>query len=321
LSRAETSNADDIPATRLKKSAKISLIWLVPAIAAAVALWLVFENVKKMGPSITIQFEDGTGIEANQTVVRYRGVQVGAVESVRLAEDTRHVEVRVRLDRSASRLAQPGSIFWIVRPEVGAGGVRGLETIVSGPFIQVEPGNGQSGKQNHFIGAAEAPVIALPGDGTEFILQTSGISSLAPGSPVYYRGIEVGSVHYLELGENSSTVDVHISIEPKFVTLVRTNSVFWNAGGLNVNLHLLGLAGIDVSAENLTSLVIGGIALATPDPPGAPAATGSVFPLHDKLESKWLEWAPSITITNASVSTPVGNAGPPLLHNLNQMQK
>jgi paraquat-inducible protein B len=131
--------AADIPNARMKKRPKISLLWLVPVIAAAVACWLVFESLKKIGPAITIQFNDGNGLAANQTVVRYRGVQVGSVQSVQLTPDARHVEVHARLDRSAADLAREDSIFWIVRPELSAGGLHGLETIVSGLTSRCNP--------------------------------------------------------------------------------------------------------------------------------------------------------------------------------------
>jgi len=317
LNRAGMMLRSDVPVARLKKRAKLSLVWLVPAVAAMAAAWLVFDNVEKIGPAITIRFSDGSGLQANQTVLRYRGVQVGSVESVTLTKDTRQVEVRARLDRSAAGLARQGSIFWIVRPEVGAGGLHGLETIVSGPYIQVQPGGVAGRKQVNFIGAEQPPVLPPSSGGKEFVLQTAGAGSLGEGSPVYYRGIQVGSVEYLGLSGNSATVNVHVLIQTNFASLVRSNSVFWNAGGINVNLHFFG---IDVSAENFKSLVVGGIGFATPDEAGPLAPAGMVFPLHDKLEDKWLQWAPSIAITNAHVAVPA-SAPPQLLDNLSQPQK
>ena len=235
-----------------------------------------------------------------------------------MTNDTRQVLARARLDRSAAQLARAGSIFWVVRPEVGAGGLHGLETIVSGPFIQVQPGSDTGGKQENFIGAKAAPVLPSGSGGKEFVLQTAGVGSLAEESPVYYRGIEVGSVEYLGLSANAAWVDVHVLISSNFTSLVRTNSVFWNAGGINVNLHFFG---IDISAENLKSLIIGGIAFATPDNAGPLAPAGAVFTLHDKSEDKWLQWSPSIAITNAEVGASAKKVVSPILDNLSQPQK
>lgn len=308
---------DDFPHAVVRKRAALSLIWLVPVIAAIVAGVLVFQNFERFGPVITIQFDTASGLDANQTVIRYRGIRVGTVQSIQLTKDLRGVEVRARLRRFAAGLAREGSVFWIVRPEVGASGVHALETIVSGPYIEALPGNGQGKKQKHFIGLNEAPVIK-EGIGTEFVLHCSMIRSLTPNSPVYYRGLPAGKVQYLELSPDSTVVNVHVLIKPNFTPLIRSNTVWWNAGGIDMTWHLL--SGLNVSAENLRSVVTGGVAFATPNDPAGLAPPGMTFVLNEKPDVKWLEWSPHIHITNAAVVTP-GNAASIDLENLNQGQK
>ncbi|HTX22080.1 MAG TPA: MlaD family protein [Candidatus Aquilonibacter sp.] len=287
----------DLPKAKIRKQSRFSLVWFVPLIAAMVAAWLVFNEIWQAGPLITIQFNDGNEIVANQTILRYRGVRVGTVRSVELTRDGQHVEVRARLDRSAESLAREGSLFWIVHPEFGTGGLHGLETIVSGPYIQVEPGNG--GKQTKFIGAEEPPILKTSEGGVEIILTTSNLGELTVGSPVYYRGIEVGSVWYFELGNDSTAVNVHILIETNFAPLVRADSEFWNAGGISFQLGLF--SGLSMNAETVKSLLIGGIAFATPSPPGILATNGSIFPLNEKVDDNWLKWSPAIGITNTQI--------------------
>ena len=305
----------DFPTAKVKRQAKLSLIWLVPIIAALVAGVLVFQQLRKIGPTITIQFKDGNGLQANQSVLRYRGVQVGSVRAVQLTKDAKNVQVVARLDRSAATLAREGTIFWIVRPEVGAGGLHGLETIMSGVYIQALPAKEDARPARNFTGVEEAPVVPANVNGVEFILRTPANASLNEGSPVYYRGMEVGSVNYLVLTPDSTGVDVHIQVKTNFAPLVRTDSVWWNAGGIKVNLHFFG---IDVGAENFKSLLVGGIAFATPSNFAGIATNGTVFPLHDKSEEKWLKWTPSIPLTNANPVTPT--AGLPSL-DLNQPEK
>ena len=307
----------DFPRAIIKRRAVLSLIWCVPVVAAIVAGVLVFQNYKRFGPVITIQFESANGLDANQTLIRYRGVRVGAVRSIQLTRELRHVEVTARLERFASGLAHEGSVFWIVRPEVGVAGVHALETIVSGPYIEALPGDGRGKMQNHFVGEDETPVIKH-GSGTEFILEASSIRSLGANSPVYYRGLQVGKVQYLELSADSTTVNVHVLIKGSFAPLVRSNTVWWNAGGININWHLL--SGLNMTAENLRAVVTGGVSFATPSNPDALASPGTSFTLHNKPEAKWLDWEAHITITNAAVSTP-GNPATIDFDNLSQAPK
>jgi paraquat-inducible protein B len=282
--KKNSSAPEHVPKVKLVKQAKISLIWIVPIAAAAAAGWLIFNNVRQSGTRITILFADGQGLEAGQTAIRFRGVQVGDVRAIGLTKDGGHVEVVARLNQSADLLARDGSKFWVVRPEVGAGGFHGLETIVSGSYIQVQPGNGAP--QKNFTGLEEPPFVKSSEGGIEFIVTTPRTGSLSQGSPVYFRGIEVGAVQYLDLSPDKSLVNVHVHVNKRYESLVRMSSKFWNAGGINMELKLFG---IDFSAESLKSLVAGGLAFANPPPVGPPATNDSTFKLYEKPERAWEE--------------------------------
>ena len=282
------------PPAKITKQPRPVLIWGISLIAAAISGWLIFKQMTELGPLIEIQFNNGSGLQANQTVVKYHGVRIGEVRSVQLSGDTTHIEVKVRLNASAKNLARVGSQFWIVRPEVGAGGLHGLETIVSGPYIQVQPGYGFP--EAKFIGAEEPPLLRTAESGLEIILTTPQIKTLSIGSPVYYRGIEVGTVEYFVLNDNATKVQIHLLIKSAFAPLVRAETKFWNAGGISMRLKF---SGINISAESFKSLIIGGIAFATPPSPGNLDSNGCTFQLNEKAEEKWLECSPAIAVTNA----------------------
>jgi paraquat-inducible protein B len=295
------------PQAKITRRAALSFIWTVPAVAAVVAAVLIIQNLQKFGPSLTIQFANASGLDANQTVIRYRGIRVGSVSSIQLSPDLQHVEVRARLYRSAAALAREGSVFWIVRPEVGTAGIHALETIVSGPYIEALPGDPQGRTQNRFIGAGEAPIVKEPGGGKEFILRAAQIRSLGADSPVYYRGFQAGRVLYLELNHDARTVNIHLVLKPNFAPLVRSNTVWWNAGGIDINWHLL--SGLNMSAENMRSLVTGGIAFATPDAPDGEAPDGATFTLAERPDEKWLGWSPHLELTNSAIATQGASSG------------
>jgi paraquat-inducible protein B len=306
----------DLPKAKIRQQSRFSFVWIIPFVAAIIAGWLIFKAAREIGPVITIQFNEGNEIKANQTTLRYRGVRVGEVRSVQLSKDARHLEIQVRLDKSSENLARDGSLFWIVRPEVGAGGLHGLETIISGPYIQVQPGSGKP--QKNFIGAERPPLMKTFEDGLEVIVTAPQLGALNVGSPVYYRGLEVGAVRYFELGEDSTQIKIHMFIQTNYAPLVRTNTKFWNAGGINVDLKLFG---INVSAETFKSLVIGGIAFATPSPPGNTASNATVFALNKKVDDEWLKWSPVIAITNATPAASEDSPSSLLLNSVNSDPK
>jgi paraquat-inducible protein B len=271
----------------------IPLIWVVPIVAALIGAWMGARELRNRGPEIAIDFSDGSGVEAGKTTLEYKGVMAGTVESVNLRPDMKGVTIQVRLKRNASSLADSGSKFWIIHPEIGLSGVHGLETLVSGVRINVLPGSGPIAK--HFTGLDTTPAPQVTDEGRSFILQASKLGSLTTGAPVFYRELKVGSVEASRLSDDSTSVLIRIHIEEPFKDLVRTSTRFWNAGGFSFKINLFGAQLKDTSLE---SLVSGGVSFATPDtPPLAPAAEPDAqFTLSSEPQKEWASWAPKIPV-------------------------
>jgi paraquat-inducible protein B len=281
---------EEIPRARVKRRRLFRLVWIVPVIAIAIAAALVWHRMQDYGPQITVTFNDGGGLRPGQTPVRYRGVQVGEVSGVSLSKDERSAVVRIRLTKFGEGMAREGSDFWIVRPRVGFGQITGLSTVLSGPEIAVKPGKKENAAKYEFSGL-ETPPIALEG-GLRIILRAER-PKMRVDAPVYYRGVEVGVVHKLDLAPNALSADVHVVIYPRYVGLVREGSAFWDVSGVNVRGGIL--KGVEVQFESLRAFITGGIEFATP-PGSARAKQGTVFFLHEEPKKEWLAWAPRITV-------------------------
>lgn len=278
-------------ATVRRRRWRVPFVWVVPLIAAVVAGSLVYNRLQEFGPTITINFRDASGVKPDQTEIRYRGVPVGQVTTVELAENQQHVVVTAQLRRTAAGLAREGSLFWVVRPEVGFGAVRGLSTVLTGSYIQAIPGHGKS--RRDFTGLESAsPTLGQPG--LNLILSMRQMGSVRVGSPVVYRGIEVGSVTGTSLSRDATSAQLDVFIEQRYARLVRMGSRFWLLSGVDVNFGLF--RGLEINVESLRTLVGGGIAFATPDDAGGPVKDGMLFLLHEKPQPEWLEWHPKISI-------------------------
>jgi paraquat-inducible protein B len=299
------------PSPRVSRLPALPLVWIVPIVALAVGGWMMFREFQNRGPEITIEFSEGKGVEPRKTTLEYLGVAVGTVTSVDLKEDLSGVRVTLRLDKNASELAREGAQFWIVHPEIGLTGVRGLETLFTGARINGRPGKGAP--QTHFQGLAKPPPLENVDEGRAFVLQSERLGSMSPGAPVFYREVKVGVVETSRLDDDAANVLIRIRIKTPFVNLVRTNSRFWNAGGVSFKLSLLGA---EVKSTSLESLFNGGIAFATPDiSPLAPIAPdGTLFTLHQEMDKDWLKWQPRIRITPPNEApdppTPTGPLAP-----------
>jgi paraquat-inducible protein B len=289
------------PTAKIHPASKFQLIWIVPLAAVAVSLWLGIRAMHDRGPEITIEFADVSDLEAGKTILQYKGVTVGVVKTVALRPDLTRGVVHLSLTKEGGELSHSDSLFWIVRPEIGAGGVQGLETLLSGVRLMVRPGKGPPARW--FRGLDKPPPPEVPERGRTFILRSNQLGSLTSGSPVMYRQLKVGQVEASRLAPDATAVLVRIHLDEPYGDLVRTNTRFWNAGGFNIKISLLGA---EIKDSSLESLISGGIGLATPDGPNlAPAAqNGAQFDLAPEAEKDWLKWAPKIPVkTDESVPT------------------
>jgi paraquat-inducible protein B len=301
------------PAPKVTKGPTFPLIWVVPVVALAIAAWMTLKEIRDRGPLLTILFADGSGVEANKTTLEYMGVTAGKVESISLKPSLDGVIIRLRLHKNAEGLAKAGSRFWIVHPEIGFSGVRGLDTLVSGVRLNVIPGRGAPEKE--FVGLDMTPPPYVRNEGRTFYLDAEKLGSLTSGSPVVYRELKVGSVEASRLSDDSTRVRIRIHIEEPYADLVRTSTRFWNSGGFTFKVSLLGAEVRDTSLE---SLVNGGVAFATPDSePLAPVAKdGDVFALASDAEKEWVKWEPKIPVKaqeNALETPPKGGLIPSLI--------
>ncbi len=256
----------------------ISPIWLFPIVALVIGGWLVYQTLSQRGPTITITFETAEGIEEGKTKIKFREVEVGLVESIAI-KDRSSVIVTAEMKKGAEPHLTESTRFWVVRPRIGLQGITGLGTLVSGAFINVDPGKGGKAKRE-FVGLEEPPILTTDDPGQEFTLVTDKLGSYTPGSPVYYRGIEVGEVLAHQMAENRKEIFVRVFIREPHDQMVRDDSRFWNASGLSISIDA---DGMDVNIESLTALVLGGIAFDTPSDlkAGTPSKAGTRFPLRE----------------------------------------
>jgi paraquat-inducible protein B len=258
------------------RKARISPVWIIPIVAIALAGYLGYRTVSEKGPTITLYFETASGLEAGKTKVKFKAVEVGSVTAIDIRDEKPQIVVTCELDVKSTGRVREKSQFWVVRPRIGASGVSGLGTLVSGAYINFVPGP-EGGKAAREFTGLEDPPEALPDDPRlRLVLHSRALGSLDPDSPIFYRQVQVGKIGRSQLTDDNQAVEVEMLIEPQHAGLVHSNSRFWNAGGIDVSL---GLGGVDVHTESLVALLIGGVAFDSPAG-GEPAAKDAKFTLH-----------------------------------------
>jgi len=255
------------------------------------------DSAIRRGTEVEIRLERGDGLGAG-TPIRYKGLEVGEVDSVTLSDDLGHVVLRARITAAESRIARTGTQFWVVRPELGLMRTANLDTLVSGPYLEVAPGKSGAAAQARFVGQEREPQKA--GEGLALVLSAARLGSIKPGNAVTYREVKVGEVTGYELGQTADRVLIRVLIEPRYAALVHTGSRFWETSGFGVDFSLF--KGASLRTDSLESLIEGGVAFATPDGErmGQRALPGQTFALFKEPQEEWFDWAPKIELGRAA---------------------
>ncbi|SDE41296.1 paraquat-inducible protein B [Variovorax sp. CF079] len=245
-----------------------SLIWLIPIVAALVGIALVARILLDRGPEVVLTFKTAEGLEAGKTAVKYKDVQIGTVQTIRLAGDRSHVRVLVQLTKEAKSFTAEDTRFWVVRPRLDTSGISGLGTLLSGAYIGADAGSSKE-TAGEFTGLEVPPIVTRDASGRQYLLRARDVGSLDIGSPVYFRRIKVGQLAAYELDGDGRGVTLRVFVNAPYDKLVGVNTRFWHASGFDVELSA---SGVKLRTQSLATVLLGGIAFQAPDDAMGPAA-------------------------------------------------
>lgn len=272
-----------LPQAKVKNIRQWSPIWVVPLAAMLIGIWMLFNHFQQQGAMLLLIAEDAEGIVAGKTQIKNRSVDVGQVVSVELSKDLNQVMIKVRMKPNVTPLLNEGSQFWVVKPQIGRGGVTGLNTLLSGAYIELQPGDSPHTRLTHPL-LNTPPVAPADAPGIRVRLQTVDTSGLAVGDPVLYRGYEVGTVESSEFDLTERRTRYQLYIRQPYDALVTENVRFWLSSGLSFDLSAEGLS-VDIGSA--ATLLSGGVSFDVMDgwPAGSAAKSGTEFQLFPDRQS------------------------------------
>ncbi len=272
---------DGIPKAHVarRKRRQISLVWIIPIVAVVIGLYLVVHAMRTKGPITEIRFKTAEGLEAGKTKIKYKNVDIGTVQTIRLGPEKTGVVVTAQMTRDATDLLVEDTRFWIVKPRIAGGQISGLTTLLSGSYIGMDIGKSTE-SQREFIGLDTQPSVTTDEPGREFLLHATDSGSLDIGTPVFFRRFQVGEVTAVNLDEDGKGVTARVFVRSPNEKYVTQNTRFWQASGIDLTIDG---SGVKIATQSLASVVVGGVAFQTPttEPPGAAAANDAPFKLFD----------------------------------------
>ena len=266
----------------IEDSRSISAIWIIPLLALVLGIYMVVHNWMTEGPDIEIAFKTANGLEQGKTKIKYRNVTMGVVEKVSLNKDFDGVIATAKLDRQALALLREDTHFWVVTARVGLGNISGLDTLLSGAYIQLAPGKGEKEKRK-FVALEQPPLTPADAPGVRVHLSSKKSSSITAGDAVLYAGYNVGRVESMEFNADSRELLYTLFIDAPYHDLVDTHSRFWDVSGVSLSA---GAAGFKVETGSLETILLGGVAFGLPPgiAKGKPVGSDANFKLYDSFE-------------------------------------
>lgn len=256
----EKNQPVEVASTVVESKNRVSKVWLIPLLALAIGCWMVVDTYLNKGPEIVISFATAEGLEAGKTRVKTLSVDIGYVEKVRLNEQRDGVIAHVVLDNHVRDMLGNNAQFWVVKPRIGSGGISGLSTLTSGPYIEFVAGDSDT-SSNEFIGLEEAPITAQGVPGVRLTLVSEQSDSLSIGEPVLYRGYEVGRVERSTFDIKKRQVRYQIFVKSPYSELLTQNTYFWNSSGVDFSATA---QGVNVNVGSLETIIRGGVTFDVP---------------------------------------------------------
>ena len=300
MNDAPTPAPLDVRAAKQGGLRRLSLIWIVPLLALLISLSVAYQNYAQRGTLIEIAFEGANGVTSGETVIKYRDVEVGRVEKVSFAEGLGEVIVQARIDKEVAPYLDDDASFWVVAPKVNLRGVSGLQTVLSGVFIEGTWDNEADVQQYEFTGLDQAPLSLERQRGTQIVFRTRDGQALADGAPILHKGIQVGYIEAPELSDDGISVIANAFVEDPFDQRITSATRFWDTSGFSVTL---GAGGVALDVNSLASLIEGGIAFDTVVSGGEPIQKNQIFDIFPSEEAarESLFASPDVEVLNVAV--------------------
>jgi paraquat-inducible protein B len=198
-----------------KRQRGVSLVWIIPILAALVGAWVAVTRILSAGPKITITFVSAEGLEAGKTKIEYKGVDIGTLTTIRLSRDHRRVLATAQMAPRTEDFLVADTQFWVVRPRISGANVTGLGTLISGAFIGTEIGDSKTEKRD-FVALDTPPVITGGAPGRFFVLKTSDLGSLDTGTPIFFRRLQVGQVASYQLDKDGQFFTLKVFVRAPY---------------------------------------------------------------------------------------------------------
>ena len=271
---------------------RISAIWIIPAVALFVGIWMLYQYQLNKGQTIYITMPQAEGIIAGKTEIKVRSVKIGQIDHVRLSDNQDSVIARAQIDKNYDNLLTEDASIWVVKPRIDETGITGMSTLLSGVYLEFSPGESKQLKKQFKL-QKEPALIGKDVQGGRFKLLSYNAEVLDVSTGIFFKNYKIGQIETATFDWKNQAMQYGIFIKAPYENLITLNSIFWVNSGIEIDLSA---DGININTGSLSKLLKGGISVGLPDQqaPGDLAKDGHSFSLsqsyNQALEERFYDF-------------------------------
>ncbi|WP_213609595.1 intermembrane transport protein PqiB [Pseudoalteromonas sp.] len=260
----------------------ISAIWIIPVIALFVGIWMLYQYQLNKGQTIYITMPQAEGIIAGKTEIKVRSVKIGQIDHVRLSDSQDSVIARAQIDKNYDNLLTDDAKIWVVKPRIDETGISGMNTLLSGVYLEFSPGESKQLKKQFSL-QEEPALIGKDVQGRRFKLLSYNTEVLDVSTGIFFKNYKIGQIETATFDWKNQAMQYGIFIKAPYENLITLNSIFWVNSGIEIDLSA---DGININTGSLSKLLKGGISVGLPDQqaPGDLAQDGHNFSLSQSYK-------------------------------------
>lgn len=266
----------------ITKEPKISAIWIIPAIALLVGMWMLYQYQANKGPTIFIEMPQAEGIIAGKTEIKVRSVKIGQIDHVRLSDTQDSVIARAQIDKNYNELLTDDAKIWVVKPRIDETGISGMSTLLSGVYLEFSPGESKELKERFKL-QDEPALIGKDVKGGRFKLMSYNAEVLDVSTGIFFKNYKIGQIETATFDWENQAMKYGVFIKAPYQNLITMNSIFWVNAGIEIDLSA---DGININTGSLSKLLKGGISVGLPEQqaPGEIAQDGHSLSLSQSYK-------------------------------------
>jgi len=228
--------------------------------------------------TITLNTRDNHNIKTTSKLY-YKNIAIADVTKISLEDE---IKITIQGDVKYKKLFGKNSKIYLEGTKISLEEIKNLSSTILGDNLYLIADKNNSFKSKYLLDSVN-PDNTYYKKGLRVELRANDSKNITVGSPIYYKGFEVGEIYDAKLVENGEYILFSLFIEDRYKNILKTSSRFFKSTIIDMDV---GIFGANIKMGSTKSILKGGIFFQnlSPNQKTVQANTNTIFKLEEKEE-------------------------------------